>query len=115
VGKATRIPLIYIKDTVSAMLSLARADEKKLKRRVYSIEGFSPTAAELAEAVKKNLPDAQIDFHPLPEMQRIADSWPKELDGTNATRDWSYKSEYMLERAVKDFIQEFQANKHLYS
>jgi threonine 3-dehydrogenase len=96
------------------MTALARADEAKLTRRVYNLEGFSPTAAELAAAVKMVIPDAHIDFHPQPEMVRIADSWPKELDGLCASRDWGFKSEYSLERAVRDFVEEFQAKKHLY-
>jgi threonine 3-dehydrogenase len=114
VGKSTKIPLIYIKDTVAAMISLARADERQLTRRVYNVEGFSPTAGELADTVKSLLAEAHVDFHPQEEMVRIADSWPKELDGSCAERDWGFKSQYMLDGAVKDFIEEFQARRHLY-
>lgn len=114
VARGTKIPLIYIKDTVAAMTGLARASEQKLTRRVYNVEGFSPTAAELAASVKKILPEAHIDFHPQAEMVRIADSWPKELDGSLATRDWGFKAEYMLDDAVKDFVGEFQARRQLY-
>jgi threonine 3-dehydrogenase len=115
VDEQTRIPLLYIKDAVGAMISLAEAREDKLKSRMYNIEGFSPTALELATVVRKYVPDdARLQFRPVPEMVKIAQSWPRELDGTNATRDWGWKSEYSLERAVQDFVKEFGARRDMF-
>jgi threonine 3-dehydrogenase len=85
-----------------------------LKRRVYNIEGFSPTANQLAEAVKNYLPAAQIRFSPDPEMMRIVQSWPQELDGNNACRDWGWRTQFSLNKAVEHFIREFQEHRSLY-
>jgi len=110
VREQTRIPLVYVKDAVSALVDLSDAPEQDLKRRVYNIQGFSPTAAELAATVRQHVPDARIEFQPQPDMVRIADSWPRELDDSEARRDWSWSPEYSLDRAVKDFVEEVRAN-----
>lgn len=114
VDEAAKIPLLYIEDAVQSMLAIEQVPEEKLKRRVYNIEGFSPTAIELAQTVKKYLPAAKIKFSPDKEMVNIVRSWPKELDGTNAVRDWGWKTQYNLEDTVKHFIQEFQARRYLF-
>ncbi|MBI2934019.1 MAG: NAD-dependent epimerase/dehydratase family protein [Chloroflexi bacterium] len=114
VDEATRIPLLYINDAVRALVQLGQAREEQLKRRVYNIQGFSPTAGELADAVRKNLPQAVIRFKPVPEMVQIARSWPRELDDTNARREWGWETRYRLEGTVEDFVKEYKKNKHLY-
>ncbi len=114
VDEKARIPLLYIEDAVQSMISLEQAREENLKRRVYNIEGFSPSAEQLTDAVKCCLPLVQLRFSPDPEMVRIVKSWPKELDGSNACRDWGWKTRYDLHEAVKHFIREFQDKKYFY-
>lgn len=114
VEEQTRIPLIYIQDAVSAMVELASAPDAGLKRRVYNIHGFAPTAAELAATVRRYVPDARIDFRPQPQMVRIAGSWPRELDDSEARRDWGWQPKYSLDRAVKDFVDEVRARPNAY-
>ncbi len=114
VREQTMIPLLYINDAVSGMIKLASARESDLKRRVYSLQGFSPTAGELAGVVRKYVPDAKIVFRPQPEMVHIAESWPRELDDSCARNDWGWHVEYPLDRAIQEFVKEFGANRGLY-
>lgn len=114
VDESAKIPLLYIKDAVRALISLEKTEEERLKRRVYNIQGFSPTARQLADTVKRYLPSAEVEFEPNPEMLEIIRSWPKELDDTQAREDWGWRPQYTLDKAVKDFVEEFQARKHLY-
>lgn len=102
------IPLLYIKDAVKAMIGLNEADEQNLNYRMYNIEGFSPEAGEIAEEIKKKLPEANIDFAPDPEMVKIVDSWPNRLDDTEAQKDWNWKSDYDLEKTIADFTLELK-------
>jgi threonine 3-dehydrogenase len=114
VEEEARIPLLYIEDAVQSMIALEQAPEEKLKRRVYNIEGFSPTAAKLASAVNTRIPGAQIRFSPDPEMMDIVRSWPRELDGHNARDDWGWTTRYSLDTAVEHFIHDFQSKRELY-
>ena len=111
VDEVTRIPLLYVKDAVQSLIALEQAKEESLRRRVYNIEGFSPTALELANTVKRYLPDARIEFRPDPKMVEIAHSWPRELDGSCARKDWGWKTQYAVDEAVRDFINEFRVRK----
>lgn len=108
VDEEAKIPIVYIKDAVQALIQLEQADENSLKRRVYNIEGFAPTAIELANAVKKYIPDARIEFHPVPEMVDIVHNWPQEIDGSCAREDWGFKTRYTLDDMIADFVDEFR-------
>lgn len=106
--KAT-IPLLYIEDAVDAMLAMEKVPEEHLKRRIYNIEGFSPSAVQIAGCVKQRLPSASITFHPDPEMVKIVNTWPQELDGSHAYLDWGWRTYYGLDLAVEHFIKRVQA------
>lgn len=108
VDEEAKTPIVYIKDAVQALIQLEQADENSLKRRVYNIEGFAPTAIELANAVKKYIPEARIEFHPIPEMVDIVHNWPQEIDGSYAREDWGWKTRYTLDGMIEDFIEEFR-------
>jgi len=108
------MPLLYIKDAIDGLLRLYDADNAKLKRRVYCIAGFSPTAREIYEAVKKILPKADIQFKPDRELTEIVRSWPKYLDETKGFDEWGWKTKFHLKETVEDFIKEVQAHPEIY-
>jgi nucleoside-diphosphate-sugar epimerase len=113
IEKKDSIPVLYIRDAVQGLISLNSAEESQLERRVYNIHGFSLSAGDLAEMVKKYIPTAQISFHPDPAMMDIIRGWPT-LDDTRARQEWGWQPEYLLEESVKDFILEVQANLSAY-
>lgn len=108
------MPLLYIKDGVDCLIRLYEADNAKLKRRVYCIAGFSPTAKEIYAAVKKALPNADIQFKADRELTEIVRSWPKYLEETKALEEWGWKTKFHLKETVEDFIKEVQAHPEIY-
>jgi len=114
VSEETQMPLLYIKDAVQSLVSLYGANNDRLKRRVYNIAGFSPTAKQLAETVKRILPNAKIHFKPDPHLVSIIGNWPKYFDETRANQEWGWKTQYLLEEATYDFIREVQTNPDIY-
>jgi threonine 3-dehydrogenase len=109
------MPLLYIKDCVECLIRLYEADNTKLQRRVYCIEGFSPTAKEIHDEVKRILPKADIKFKPDRDLTEIVRSWPKYLKETRAFEEWGWKTKYLLKETVEDFIKEVQAHPEIYS
>jgi nucleoside-diphosphate-sugar epimerase len=93
---------------------LYEADNARLKRRVYCIAGFSPTAKGIYDEVKRVLPNADINFKPNREMTEIVRSWPKYLKETRASEDWGWKTKYLLKETVEDFIKEVQSHPEIY-
>jgi threonine 3-dehydrogenase len=108
------MPILYIKDCVECLIRLYEADNARLKRRVYCIAGFSPTAREICDEVKRILPNADIKFKPDREMTEIVRSWPKYLKETKASEDWGWKTKYLLKETVEDFIKEVQSHPEIY-
>ncbi len=104
------IPLVYVKDAVAALIELAAAEDGRLRRRTYGIAGLSPTAAELVEAVRDELPDASLTFTPDPAIMRIVRTWPQAVDASDAAADWGWADRYDLRRSVYDFVTDLRSH-----
>lgn len=100
----TRIPFMAMPDAVKALLDLSHSPVERLRRRVYNVTSFSPTAEEIRELVLEAFPDAQIDFVPDLKRQGIVDSWPADLDDSAARNDWGWQPVYDMERAFNDYL-----------
>jgi threonine 3-dehydrogenase len=99
-----RIPMMYMPDAIRAFYELSEAPKEKLTRVVYNITAMSPTALEIAESVRRALPDVDLTFEPDPARQAILDSWPRDLDDTCARTDWGWEPEFDLEAMTADII-----------
>lgn len=100
----TKLPMMYMPDCIKAFIQLMKTDNSRLRYRFYNVQGMSFTAEELAQVIKKHIPDFTYDFNPDPLRQRIADSWPKSLDDTNARIDWGWKPDWDLEKMALDML-----------
>jgi nucleoside-diphosphate-sugar epimerase len=104
---------IYVKDVARSLVDLKRADPDRLRRRMYNIHGFTATLHEVADAVRKHLPEAQIAFEwDQSEAMRIANrSLSYEMDITAAGEDFGHILQYPLDAMVADFVAEVRAGK----
>jgi len=114
VDKSTTIALLYVKDAVWSLVDLKKAEDRKLTGRVYNLYGFSATAQELVDSVRRFIPEAQIDFKPDQEMITLVENLPQRLDDTLAREDWGWSTRYSLDQAVEDFIREIRAHRAIY-
>ena len=116
VNPDTRVPVMYIKEASQAAITLAKAPVDRIKTVNYNIDGMkpSPSAGELADAVRAKLPDARIEFKPDLELLAVLDDAIKPLDDTNARNAWGWHPEYSLERIVDEFLQELNQNPQRY-
>jgi len=104
-----KIPFMYMPDAIRAMLELSDAPKASLGQSIYNIAAMSPSAQEIAEAVKARLPEVVITFAPDPARQAILDSWPETLDDTNARRDWGWRHAYDLDAMSDDLLPRIRA------
>ncbi len=98
------IPFMYMPDAIRAMLELMDAPKEQLGRCIYNIAAMSPTADEIADAVRARIPGVELTFAPDPKRQAILDSWPDALDDGNARRDWGWKHAFDLESMSDDLM-----------
>jgi len=104
VSEEYKVPIIYVKDAVNALLSLYEA--RQVKTRIYNINGLLPTAKQILETIKKYVPDAPVKFSKKPVTPHLA--IPLYYDDSKAKEELGWKNEYTLDRMVKDFISEVQ-------
>lgn len=88
-------------------LEFIEADDSKLTQRVYNFGAISFTPKELYEEIRKHYPEFRITYKP-DFRQNIADSWPKSLDFSMATRDWGWKPQYDTEKLVTRITSEMR-------
>ena len=97
VKEDTVLPMMYMDDAVRATLELMEAKKEKITvRTAYNLTAISFSAKELAENIKKHIPDFKYTFTP-DERQKIADSWPKTIDDSKARGDWGWKPKFGLD------------------
>ncbi|NDW11117.1 NAD-dependent epimerase/dehydratase family protein [Dysgonomonas sp. 520] len=102
----TMLPMIYMPDCLRATLELFQADKSRLTCATgYNLAAFSTTPAEMAESIKKYMPDFEITYSP-DFRQEIADSWTNSIDDREAREEWGWKPEYDLDRVTKDMLAE---------
>ena len=104
VREDVRIPFMAMPDAVKALIQLRAAPREALGRRVYNVTSFSMSAMDFYDGVRKYFPDAQVSFEPDLKRQVIVDSWPADLDDTQAQRDWDWHPDYDLERSFSEYL-----------
>ena len=100
----TRLPMIYMPDTVRATLELMEAPREKIKvRSSYNLAAMTFSPAEITKAIQQHFPNFKISYNP-DFRQAIADSWPASIDDSEARNDWDWKEEYDINEMTKDMI-----------
>ena len=101
----TVIPILYYKDAAKAAIELAAAAADSISSINYLVDGPrpTPTAAELADAVRARLPDADITFEPDPEAALVFDRTMR-LDDRAARDEWGWAPAYDLDAIIEDFL-----------
>jgi nucleoside-diphosphate-sugar epimerase len=103
-GAESRLPMMYMPDAIRATIDIMQAPSDKVKiRSCYNVAAFSFTPKELADSIKKHIPEFTISYAP-DFRQQIADSWPQSIDDSAARNDWNWKPQYSLEAMVEDML-----------
>ncbi len=99
----TKLPMMYMDDAIDATIKLMQAN-KTPKYISYNIAAMSFSPEELANSIKKYIPDFTINYKP-DSRQEIANSWPESINDTQANKDWGWKSKVNLDELVKFMLQ----------
>jgi nucleoside-diphosphate-sugar epimerase len=100
----TRLPMMYMPDTIKAILDLMDAPPEAIRvRSSYNVAAVSFSAEELVDALQQHLPDFTCTYAP-DYRQAIADSWPSAIDDHRAREDWGWQHTYDLPTLVEDML-----------
>lgn len=104
VCEETMLPMMYMPDCIKSTMELMNAPKENLKHVCYNVSGMSFSAKELYHEIKKHIPEFECKNNP-DFRQKIADSWPREVDDKEAKRDWNWKPDYGTKEMVKDMVE----------
>jgi nucleoside-diphosphate-sugar epimerase len=103
-NERTALPMMHTEDAIRATIEITNAPAEWVKvRSSYNISGVSFTPQDLADEIKKHIPDFEINYQP-DFRQQIADSWPASIDDSIARQDWNWKEEYNLVKLVDNML-----------
>ncbi|HLU16606.1 MAG TPA: NAD-dependent epimerase/dehydratase family protein [Edaphocola sp.] len=106
----TYLPMMYMDDAIRATIELMEAPKEAIKNRMsYNLSAMSFAPKEIAEAIKKHIPDFEITYAP-DYRQAIADSWPSSIDDSEARKDWGWQHQYDLESMTAEMLKMLQAS-----
>lgn len=96
-----RLPMMYIDDAIEGTIQLMEAPAEKITIRTsYNFGAISFTPKELAEELKKLIPEFVYDYAP-DQRQKIAESWPQSIDDSQARADWGWKPKFDLAKMTR--------------
>ena len=105
VREDTVLPMMYMPDTLKALMDLVEADINKLKHHCdFNVAAMSFSAGELAESIKDHIPEFECTYEP-DFRQKIADSWPISINDSAARDEWGWEAMYDLKAMTKDMIE----------
>ena len=106
--KDTYLPMMYMPDAIQATLQLMDAPAESVHIRTsYNVSAISFSPEEIAAAIRKYIPDFQIQYQP-DFRQKIANSWPDSIEDIKAQEDWGWQPAYNLDRMTSDMLQQLK-------
>lgn len=100
----TYLPMMYMDDAIRGTIELMEAPEEQIKSRMaYNFAAVSFSPKEIAESIRKHIPDFSISYAP-DERQNIANGWPKSIDDAAARADWGWKHNFDLDDITADML-----------
>lgn len=101
----TELPMMYMDDAIRGTIELMDAPANTISvRSSYNFAGVSFTPVELAEEIKKHIPNFELSFSNGDPRQDIADGWPKSIGDEIARKDWGWKPEFDLAKITEDML-----------
>jgi nucleoside-diphosphate-sugar epimerase len=100
----TKMPMMYMDDAIAATIQIMQSPKEQIKiRSSYNLAAMSFTPTEIAEEIKKHIPEFTITYHP-DFRQKIADSWPASIDDSAARDDWNWNHKFDISSMTKDML-----------
>ena len=104
----TKLPMMFMDDAVDATIAIMNANAENLTIwSSYNLAAISFTPSELAKSIQKVIPEFKITYAP-DFRQKIADSWPKSIDDSQARKDWGWEHSFDLKKITEVMLTQLQ-------
>ncbi len=101
----SKLPMMFMDDAIRATVEIMQVAPEALKiRSSYNLAGISFTPNEIANEIKKHIPDFTVSYKP-DFRQKIADSWPASIDDSCAREDWGWNHQFEMDSMTKVMLE----------
>jgi nucleoside-diphosphate-sugar epimerase len=98
--------MMYMPDAVRAAMDVMEADPERLvHRNAFNVTAMQLAPRDLAQAIRRRIPDFEVGYDVDPVRQAIAESWPLRIDDSAAREEWDWSPEYDLDAMTDDMIE----------
>ena len=109
IKEGTLMDMIYMPDALHASIMLMEADPAKLvHRNAFNLASMSFAPETIYEAIKKQMPQFEMEYQVDPLKQHIAESWPDCMDDSCARMEWGWQPKYDLETMTTDMLEKLK-------
>ncbi len=98
---------LFLDDVIQSIVSLAKADQKRLKQHVYSLHSFVLTGDMIEQAIKKRYPEFHVDYAPQPAAEHMLGGLPDVVEDQAARDDWDWQPQFDFDRTVDAMFELF--------
>jgi len=104
----TKVPVMYITEAATATVQLAQAPLENIKMANYLVDGEkpTPTAGDIADAVRAKIPDAKIDFV-RDSSRAMTHGRSLTIDDSCAREEWGWQPTHNLPRMIDEIMAAF--------
>ncbi|OQX77787.1 MAG: hypothetical protein B6D61_06630 [Bacteroidetes bacterium 4484_249] len=110
IGEDVRLSIVYVEDGARALIQLGEAPKENIKTINYFINGVQnplPCSGEMAEMVRKKIPNAKITFDVNPEWDKLLKSASHPVDDSSAIAEWNWKPRYdTWEKVIDKYLED---------
>ena len=109
IRKGTYMDMMYMPDALSVIIDLIEANPDRLKHRnAFNVTAMSFDPEMLANAIRKFIPEFELNYDVDPIRQEIADSWPNSLDDSAAKEEWNWNPKYDLDSMTQEMLEKLR-------
>ena len=102
----TYLPMLYMDDAIRATTSLMQVPIENIKTHMsYNLSAISFSPKEIANEIKKHIPEFEMSYTENDPRQAIANGWPKSIDDSAARADWGWKHEFDLSKMTEVMLE----------
>lgn len=100
----SELPMMFMDDAIKATVDIMQAETEDIKiRSSYNLAAVSFTPEDMAESIKKHIPEFEISYNP-DYRQDIANTWPKSINDSYARQDWKWKHQFSLDDITDEML-----------
>lgn len=97
--------MMYMPDAIDALHNLMIAPPLPLvHRNGYNVTAMSFSPEILFDAIRKRIPNFEVEYEIDPMKDKISDSWPNSLDDSCARQEWGWNPKWNMDSMIDDMI-----------